>query len=174
MNKQYFSESTEYMIWVNRSIWKWLAQLDEEQWTRTIPSSFSSIGQTTLHLVSAEKIWLDFWQNVHSPTFLSQEFNGTKQELLAIWMKTSSNLREFMAKYPEENYAKPIVFKVRGEDWQLEYWQTFTHFINHATYHRGQLVTLLRQVGFTDFSSTDLATFYRQRLFEEALPAEFV
>ncbi|WP_408612388.1 DinB family protein [Chryseobacterium fluminis] len=36
----------------------------------------------------------------------------------------------------------------------------FPHFVNHATYHRGQLVTLLRQTGFTDFSNTDLATYF--------------
>jgi uncharacterized damage-inducible protein DinB len=155
------------MIWVNEIIWRWIAQLDEEQWTRTIPSSFNSIQQTTLHLVSAEKIWLDFWQNVPNPTFLSQEFNGTKQELIAIWMKTSSRLRKFIDNHPEEDYAKPILFKVKSENWQLKFWQTFSHFINHATYHRGQLVTLLRQVGFTDFSSTDLATFYKKRLTKE-------
>ncbi|WP_223233283.1 DinB family protein [Chitinophaga sp. CF418] len=33
--------------------------------------------------------------------------------------------------------------------------------MNHSTYHRGQLVNMLRQVGFTQLSSTDLATYYR-------------
>lgn len=157
------------MIWVNHIIWKWIAQIEEEPWIQTIPSSFSSIRQTTLHLVSAEKIWLDFWQNVPNPTFLSGEFNGTKQELIDIWMKTSSDFKAFVETYPEEEYSKPIIFKVRDQDWQLEFWQSFSHFINHATYHRGQLVTLLRQAGFTNFSSTDLATYYRQRLPEKQL-----
>ena len=35
------------------------------------------------------------------------------------------------------------------------------HVINHSTYHRGQIVTMLRQVGFTDVGSTDMLGFYR-------------
>ena len=33
--------------------------------------------------------------------------------------------------------------------------------MNHSTYHRGQLVTLLRGAGFTALSTTDLISFYR-------------
>jgi uncharacterized damage-inducible protein DinB len=47
-----------------------------------------------------------------------------------------------------------------GGEGQMEFQQTFSHVVNHSTYHRGQLVTLLRQTGFTQLSSTDLATYY--------------
>lgn len=73
----------------------------------------------------------------------------------------SINLEQFVRHYPEENYGKLVTFSVRNEKWQMEFWQTFAHFINHATYHRGQLVTLLRQAGFTGFLNTDLATYFR-------------
>ena len=49
----------------------------------------------------------------------------------------------------------------RGGEGRMEFWQTFSHIINHSTYHRGQLVTILRQAGFTKLSSIDLATYYR-------------
>jgi uncharacterized damage-inducible protein DinB len=39
----------------------------------------------------------------------------------------------------------------------------FAHVVNHATYHRGQLVTMLRQVGFTDVSATDFLGFYKKK-----------
>ena len=35
-----------------------------------------------------------------------------------------------------------------GKTGQMLYYQTFAHIVNHSTYHRGQLVTLLRQAGF--------------------------
>ena len=37
----------------------------------------------------------------------------------------------------------------------------FRHFINHSSYHRGQIVTFLRQLGATP-PSTDLILYYRR------------
>jgi uncharacterized damage-inducible protein DinB len=38
----------------------------------------------------------------------------------------------------------------------------FRHFINHSSYHRGQIVTFLRQLG-TPPPSTDLILYYRKK-----------
>jgi uncharacterized damage-inducible protein DinB len=38
------------------------------------------------------------------------------------------------------------------------------HFVNHGSYHRGQLTTMLRQVGAAPPASTDLITFHRLRV----------
>jgi len=37
------------------------------------------------------------------------------------------------------------------------------HVVNHGTYHRGQITTLLRQMGAAPPKSTDLIAFYRER-----------
>jgi uncharacterized damage-inducible protein DinB len=41
-------------------------------------------------------------------------------------------------------------------------WQALQHLANHGTYHRGQITTLLRQLGAKPVS-TDLIGFYRER-----------
>jgi uncharacterized damage-inducible protein DinB len=41
--------------------------------------------------------------------------------------------------------------------------QTFQHLVNHGTYHRGQVVTMLRQLGAGTPPSTDLIAFYREQ-----------
>lgn len=152
----------DYNSWANSIVIGWLHQLTDEQWQQEIVSSFSSIRQTVIHIVSAQKIWVDFWKKVPDPVYLSAGFTGTKEELISIWEKSSAELKAFMEQYPEENFGQPVTFKwPRGGESQMEFSQTFSHFINHATYHRGQLVTLLRQAGFTKLSSTDLATYYR-------------
>ena len=96
------------------------------------------------------------------PVYLSAEFKGTKNDLTEIWKKASTGLKDFVDEYPEENYLQEVTFIYpRGGGGEMEFWQTFSHIINHSTYHRGQLVTLLRQVGFTELYSIDLATYYR-------------
>jgi uncharacterized damage-inducible protein DinB len=47
----------------------------------------------------------------------------------------------------------------KGETWRYPLWQQLLHVINHSTYHRGQVTTLLRQVGATP-AITDLLVYY--------------
>jgi len=42
-------------------------------------------------------------------------------------------------------------------------WQSMQHLVNHGTYHRGQVTTLLRQLGAKAIA-TDLMHFYRERM----------
>ena len=150
----------DYNIWSTNTFIGWLEQITDQQWERVITSSFSSVKQTVTQIVSAERIWLDFWREMPEPAFLSTVVSGTKDDLLDSWKKTSADLKNFINNLPEEKYLHTVTFSWRGVVRQMEFWQTFAHFINHATYHRGQLVTLLRQTGYTQFSSTDLATFF--------------
>jgi uncharacterized damage-inducible protein DinB len=41
-------------------------------------------------------------------------------------------------------------------------WQCLQHVANHSTYHRGQITTMLRQLGAKP-AGTDLIGFYRER-----------
>ena len=41
-------------------------------------------------------------------------------------------------------------------------WQLVAHLVNHATYHRGQVTTMLRQLGVPAPKSTDMITFFRE------------
>jgi len=161
MTKKYFAELANYNNWADKISIEWLNQINDEQWEQTVESSFSSVKATATHIVSAKKIWIDFWTKVPNPAYLSSEFKGTKTELIEIWQNKSVDLKNFIENFPEEDYEKPITFIYpNGKEGQMIFWQTFPHFVNHATYHRGQLVTLLRQAGFTNFSNTDLATYF--------------
>ena len=42
-------------------------------------------------------------------------------------------------------------------------WHMVQHMVNHASYHRGQVTTMLRQLGAAPPKSMDLITFYRER-----------
>lgn len=161
MMKKYFTELANYNNWADSRSIQWLNQINDEQWERPVVSSFNSIRTTATHIVSAQKIWIDFWTKAPNPVYLSSEFKGTKNELIDIWEKASIDLKNFIENFPEEDYGKPVTFIYpNGREGNMIFWQTFPHFVNHATYHRGQLVTLLRQAGLTQLSNTDLASYF--------------
>jgi uncharacterized damage-inducible protein DinB len=161
MEKKYFDTLANFNHWADTLVLGWLQQISDEQWHQVNASSFSSVAQTALHIASAEKVWIDFWQKAPEPVYLSAQFNGTRQELIAIYTTASAGLKAFVTQSPAAHLHTPITFRYpRGGEASMEFWQTVSHVVNHTTYHRGQLVTLLRQVGFTAFTSTDLATYY--------------
>jgi uncharacterized damage-inducible protein DinB len=159
--KTYFVELAEYNNWADGRAIDWLSQISDEQWNQALTSSFGSIRETVVHMVSAKKIWIDIWTNVSNPLYLSLTFKGSRNELISIWKELSEDLKSFIQNYPLDNYLNAItVKKPNGEQCTMEFRKTFPHMINHATYHRGQLVTLLRQAGCVELTNTDLFTFY--------------
>ncbi|TSJ44365.1 damage-inducible protein DinB [Mucilaginibacter corticis] len=172
MNKAYFTALAAYNSWANAKAMSWLLQISDEQWEQINASSFSSVKQTAVHIASAEKIWIDFWTKAPNPVYLSSYFQGSRQELIDIWEETSVGMQYFIENHPEENLHDPVTFVYpNGRTSQMVYWQTFAHIMNHSTYHRGQLVTLLRQAGYSQFSSIDMATYFIMSSSAVSLPA---
>lgn len=161
MTKNYFIQLADYNIWANTIFMGWLRQINDEQWNQFAESSFKSIAETVVHTISAEKIWFERLTEVQNPVFLLSVFKGTKEEALEIWEKTSQNLKSFIETLDETQMQKVLRFvRPDNKTYELEYYQVFAHVFNHSTYHRGQLVTLLRQAGFTGIHSTDVSTYF--------------
>jgi uncharacterized damage-inducible protein DinB len=162
MVKSYFIELAAYNQWANNIVCGWLEQISEEQWTKQIVSSFPSIRETVLHVAGAEDIWLRRLKKEDSSIGLASVFKGTKDELISLWKQSSEGLKKFITGFDESRLNEKLDYKrLNGMAYSTPYYQVMGHVINHATYHRGQLVTMLRQAGFTDVTSTDLGEFYR-------------
>ena len=163
MTKNYFTEVAEYNVWANNIVWGWLDQISDEQWNQNIVSSFNSIGETALHIVSAETIWLDRLNKVDAPVWIQSTFKGSKEETIELWKRSTAGLKKFMDEFDEAGMMDILVFKrINGDRYEMPHYQVFAHIFNHSTYHRGQLVTMLRQAGFTNVGSTDKLGFYRK------------
>lgn len=163
MTKEYFIQLADYNVWANDIVHSWLTNITDEQWNQTVMSSFNSIAATTLHIASAESVWLDRLNNVPAPVWLSSVFNGSKDEAVAIWNKASKGIRTFLGNFDETKLPVNLAFKrLNGDAYEMPHFQVFAHLFNHSSYHRGQLVTMLRQVGFSDVGSTDMLGFFRK------------
>ena len=160
MNKNYFLELAQYNVWANQKMTDWLSQLSEDQWSQKLIGSFESIEATAIHTAGAEKIWFERL-NYQTTPFLTRTSKGDKNALVDIWKNASENLKNYVAETTEENLMKTFAYKsLKGEDFSRVKYQAIAHVFNHSTYHRGQLVNYLRQVGFIDIETTDLIYFY--------------
>ncbi len=165
MTKNYFIELAEYNRWATDIVCSWLQQITDEQWQQHVVSSFNSVEQTVLHTISAEIAWRLRFNKPLEVKWLANEFKGSKDELIAIWKDANVQLVDFIKKFDENKLGERFEFlRLNGDKNSLLYYEAFAHMFNHSTYHRGQLVTMLRQVGFTSVSSTDLLGFYRSKM----------
>jgi uncharacterized damage-inducible protein DinB len=63
----------------------------------------------------------------------------------------------------DQDLVKSLTYKdLKGNSYTQPLIQTIQQVLNHATYHRGQVVTMLRQLGVKPVN-TDLITYYRQQ-----------
>jgi uncharacterized damage-inducible protein DinB len=161
MNKTYLLELADYNIWANDRLSAWLSQISQEQFEQHLVGSFKNIHETTLHIVAAEQIWHQRLENKVSE-WLGFTFQGDRTAMLATWKRTSHDLKRYILDSSDEKLLEKFDFTTRdGTPFYMERYKALAHVFNHSTFHRGQLITLMRQVGFTGVGTTDLINFYR-------------
>jgi uncharacterized damage-inducible protein DinB len=84
--------------------------------------------------------------------------------LRAAWTELETTVRAFLDATDEDGLERVIEYRlINGTPGASPFWHMLQHVVNHASYHRGQVTTMLRQVGAAPPKSLDLITFYRQR-----------
>lgn len=162
MTFSYFKELANYNIWANNININWLEAITEEQWSQPIVSSFGNIAATVLHLAGAENIWYERIINIEKPVWLPNVFVGNKQETIDLWKNSSKNLKACTDDFDPESLHSVLSFKrLNGEPYEMSFEHVFAHVFNHSTYHRGQILLMLRQVGYEQVGSTDMLGYFR-------------
>jgi uncharacterized damage-inducible protein DinB len=149
-----------YNRWANARILDAAAKLTEEQFTRDLHSSHGSVRGTLVHMISGDWIWLTRWQGSSPKAMLDPAEFPTFAALRARWTAIEREQAEFVAKVTDESLRQEIRYvNLRGEPHAYLLWQMMQHIANHSTFHRGQVVTILRQLGAVP-PSTDFLVFY--------------
>ena len=148
-----------YNQWANARIFDAAGLLSEELFARTIVSSFPSIRDTLAHIVAAEWLWLRRWKGESPSAYPEWTEAPALQPLRHVLTHIEAERAAFLATLDEPDLEQSISYRnFKGEQWTYTLGDMFLHLINHSTYHRGQVVTMLRQVG-SAAPSSDLLLF---------------
>ena len=158
-----------YNYWANKRLSDWLVRLDINLLTKEVESSYKSIDLTVQHLLRSQKFWhLFILESDYAHFDWSIKTNAT----LAILEELKSHselLRNDFSLLTEEDLAKELYLDMswaRNQQSRLDY---IIHIINHNSYHRGQVVTMARQLGVqTDIPNTDY-NMYKSTLFSSSI-----
>ncbi len=153
----------DYNAWANHRVLGACAAVSPGDFTRDLASSFPSLRDTLAHLYGAEWVWLERWHG-RTPTALPSGVDFPDLETTARRMaEVDRNLIDYVASLRAGDLERVLEIKTTaGVPFAQPLWQMLQHVANHSTYHRGQVTTLLRQLG-AKAVSTDLIGFYRER-----------
>ena len=160
MNRDDIQKLYDYNVWANARTLDACAVLNEEQFTRDLGNSFPSVRDTLSHIMAAEQVWVMRWKG-HSPRALwaASEF-PTLDALRARWMEVEHEILEFVQNVLAERLGEVITYtNTKGEEWSYPLGHMMQHVVNHSTYHRGQVTTMLRQLG-AHATATDFLAYF--------------
>lgn len=150
-------EYVAYNLWANKTLVEWLKQKDAALLDQHVASSFPSIRKSIAHIADTQQFWLSILQE-KTEAGVDLE-NCDTQTVLNYLVKQSEDFVDFVSMLTEDEIVEKVYLDtpwVKGSRSRFEFSQ---HVMNHSTYHRGQVVTIGRQLGFTDAPMTDF-NFY--------------
>lgn len=146
---------SNYNCWVNKKYNDWLSTKPRELLFKEASSSFPTIIQTLNHIWSTQEFWRgiiaetsDITNKYDATTFDPDEiFDGIKF--------SSERLKQFIDGLSEKELESMLKVVTPWFQCDLPRYEYIQHVIGHGIYHRGQIVTMGRQIGITDAPMTD-------------------
>lgn len=162
--KELLQQYAAYTLWANEKMYGAIGQLSETQALHPVNSSFKSIYHTLLHMWDAESAWWQRMKLQEQITVPSSYFVGTTAELHQKMRQQGELWKEWVDNATEAALQHEFIYhNNKREQFKQPIWQMLLHIANHGTYHRGQLVTLLRQLGVEQIPQTDFIVFSRSK-----------
>ena len=155
-------ELYDYNHWANQRVLSAMTPLTDDMFTRNMGNSFVSLRDTLAHILGAEWIWLERWLGRSPRALLSASDFPTLQAVERRWEAVRLDQNQYIQTLVPDRLNDDVSYtNTRGERYSYALWRQMLHVLNHSSYHRGQVTTLLRQMG-AEPAGTDLLVYYDQ------------
>jgi len=155
-------ELLAYTVWADRAQLAALEAVDPEDLLRDTGSSHRSLVGTMAHMLGAQRLWLSRFLGNPLPDLPGEAEYPDVQGIRGGFEEHWSELEFFIASLTEEILGVEISWTNRGETRAQPMWQPLLHVATHDAYHRGQITTMLRQLGYQP-PGIDLVAYFAGR-----------
>ena len=172
MINPHFELMANYNATMNQKICDAIASLPEDTLWQDKKAFFGSILGTLNHLMVGDLIWLARFDNhpsytngftalaalasFPSPTALTQILYKNKKDFTRNRQALDQIIIQFIGETAENDYSTTLTYtNTKGDVFNKPFSMLLQHLFSHQTHHRGQVTTLLNQIGI-DIGETDL------------------
>lgn len=169
-----YRAQARYNSWFNRRLYDASASLTDEERRRELGAFFGSVHRTLNHLILADHIWLHRFdpdleeaiprdavgqpiQYAGLDSVIYDDFDllHTRRSQL------DATIERWIGSLTAPDLDRVFTYRTtKGVEVRHPLWWAITHLFNHQTHHRGQVTTLLFQLG-RDPGVTDLLAMLR-------------
>ena len=162
--KELLKQFAAYNIWANQKILDVILTLPEEKQKQELPSSFKSLYDTVLHMWNAENVWWQRMKLQERITLPFETFKGSMEELANESLQQNRQWQEWVNNATDAALDHVFQYQTfQKEQFKQPIYQMLLHVFNHGTYHRGQLINMLRQLGVEKLPQTDFIVWSRKK-----------
>jgi uncharacterized damage-inducible protein DinB len=161
--KEILQQYSSYNLWANHRITGAISSIPDEHCFATVVNSFSSIQLTLMHIWSAESIW---WQRLKLVEVIKPVWNerSSIHVITSGLLSQSTIWMDWVEKSAVAAFEHEFIYlNSKKEQFKQPVFQVLVHLFNHGTYHRGQLVTMLKQLGVENIPATDFIEWSRNK-----------
>ena len=138
----------DYHYWARDQMFENIAPLSPDQLKRDMNNSFRSIHDTVVHIYAAEWAWHARWNGTSPSALLAGDTFADVAAVRAAWAGHETKMRAFVEGLGEQGINKVFEYKLlSGAAGATPFAEMLQHVVNHASYHRGQITTMMRQMG---------------------------
>ena len=160
---QLIDQYAAYDLWANTRIVDRLSRENESVLDAHVKSSFPSLRATLMHIRNADAAW---YSRIVGK---EQKWPAEEDSSIGNLIKHCTIMRDHVRGMNAADLARTVVYKdLRGNDHSQDPLGMLMHCFNHSSYHRGQIVTIMRQLDMTDIPPLDLVVYQRLLLKGEA------
>jgi len=157
--KKLISSYAAYNLNANQQFVKWLSNQSEKQLQIVVPSSFNGVLQTLNHIWAIEEMWcVNLFKNTNVVNRYGVQDLKPKEVFEGL-LNRSSIIAEKVSQLTDEELSENVHIKSPWFEGNLTLVEYLQHLFNHSTYHRGQIVSIAHNLGFTEMPSTDFLFF---------------
>jgi uncharacterized damage-inducible protein DinB len=153
----------DFHYWARDRMLDAVEVLTPEQYTQDLGSSYRSVRDTVVHIYAAEWIWHLRWLGQSPTALLTSEQVPDFAAIRRAWVDHERLVRVCVENIGDDVGRVIPYTLLNGTSSASPFWQLLQHVVNHASYHRGQVTTMLRQLGVPAGKSTDMVLFHRER-----------
>lgn len=157
----------KYHVWANKVLLERIKELPNNVLYEEVSSSYPNIAQTFSHIYVVDVMWLQVLKGMDMQEAL-------EASIVILEKANSYSLDEFV-KYFEELALQYEEWMTSQRDFEQKinlnnpwsgaretaYSEILFHVANHGTYHRGNITTMLRQLGYAS-TMNDFCLYWYQ------------
>lgn len=135
-----------YTYWAFDRVWACIEALTDEQFTQDIDYSIGSIRHHVVHLMSAERRWMQRMQGILEPTahFSFEDFT-TKQAARTQYDEVRIENTAYIHSLTQAKLDEVVEVYFPNRELRMSWprYEFLAHVANHATDHRSQILAML-------------------------------